>query len=105
MRSGKKEIAMGSIIKTIRKLLSAIFALLFGESAPAPNYVWPLSSSETPDEMNTSFGPRIDENKWDFHDGIDLPAAKGTKVHALRGGKVHHAGPGGTGGYSSRHIV
>jgi len=55
--------------------------------------------------MNTSFGPRIDRNKWDFHDGIDLPAPIGTKIHAVRAGVVHHAGPGGTGGYSSRHVV
>jgi hypothetical protein len=23
------------------------------------DYIWPLSKSATPDEMNTSFGPRI----------------------------------------------
>ena len=46
----------------------------------ASTYIWPLSKSTTPDEMNTSFGPRIDGNKWDFHDGIDLPAPIGTKV-------------------------
>ena len=70
-----------------------------------PSYVWPLSGSSTPDEMNTSFGPRIDEDRWDFHDGLDLPAPVGTAVHAMRGGKVHHAGPGGSGGFSSRHVV
>ena len=70
-----------------------------------PNYVWPLSNGTTPDEMNTSFGPRIDEDRWDFHDGIDLPAPIGTGIHAMRGGKVHHAGPGGSGGFSSRHVV
>jgi peptidase M23-like protein len=71
------------------------------------NYIWPLSKSTTPDEMNTSFGPRINRNKWDFHDGIDLPAPIGTMVHAMRGGKVHRAGPGnpGPGGFSSRHVV
>ena len=71
------------------------------------DYIWPLSKSATPDEMNTSFGPRINRNKWDFHDGIDLPAPIGTKVHAMRGGKVHRAGPGNPGprGFSSRHIV
>jgi hypothetical protein len=42
----------------------------------ASNYIWPLSKSTTPDKMNTSFGPRINRNKWDFHDGIDLPAAE-----------------------------
>jgi hypothetical protein len=55
--------------------------------------------------MNTSFGPRINRNKWDFHDGIDLPAAIGTKVHAVRGGTVRHAGPAGTAKISSRHVV
>ncbi len=70
-----------------------------------PHYIWPLSSSPTPDEMNTSFGPRIDMDGWDFHDGVDLPAEEGTAVHAMRAGQVHHAGPGGTGGYSSRHVV
>jgi hypothetical protein len=73
----------------------------------ASNYIWPLSKSTTSDEMNTSFGPRINRNKWDFHDGIDLPAPIGTKVHAMREGKVHRAGPGnpGPGGFSSRHVV
>jgi Peptidase family M23 len=73
----------------------------------ASNYIWPLSKSTTPDEMNTSFGPRTNRNKWDFHDGIDLPAPIGTKVHAMRRGKVHRAGPGnpGPGGFSSRHVV
>ena len=69
------------------------------------SYVWPLNGSTTPDEMNTSFGPRIDADRWDFHDGIDLPAPQGTPVHAMRKGTVHHAGPGGTGGFSSRHVV
>ena len=69
------------------------------------DYIWPLSRSTTPDEMNTSFGPRINRNRWDFHDGIDLPAPIGTKVYAVRGGTVYHAGPRNTGGFSSRHIV
>jgi murein DD-endopeptidase MepM/ murein hydrolase activator NlpD len=69
------------------------------------DYVWPLSNSATPDKMNTSFGPRIKEDRWDFHDGIDLPAPGGTDVHAMRAGMVHHAGPRGSGGYSSRRNV
>jgi len=71
----------------------------------AAHYLWPLSQSTTPDEMNTSFGPRINRNRWDFHDGIDLPAPIGTNVYAMRGGTIHHAGPGKTGGFSSRHVV
>jgi murein DD-endopeptidase MepM/ murein hydrolase activator NlpD len=48
------------------------------------SYIWPLSGSTTPNEMNTSFGPRIDQDRWDFHDRIDLPAAKGTPIHAMQ---------------------
>ena len=43
--------------------------------------------------MNTSFGPRIDADRWDFHDGIDLPAPVGTPVHAVADGTVQRAGP------------
>src|SRR6266568_3363073 len=59
----------------------------------AYHFIWPLSNSPTPDEMNTSFGPRIDADRWDFHDGIDLPATVGTPVFAMADGVVHRAGP------------
>ncbi|MGH9959937.1 MAG: M23 family metallopeptidase, partial [Pyrinomonadaceae bacterium] len=68
------------------------------------DYIWPLSNSTTPDEMNTSFGPRINNDKWDFHDGIDGPAPIGTPVHAMRAGTVHLAGPRDD-RFSSRHVV
>jgi murein DD-endopeptidase MepM/ murein hydrolase activator NlpD len=42
--------------------------------------------------MNTKFGPRIDADRWDFQDGIDLPAPLGTPVHAMADGVVHRAG-------------
>jgi hypothetical protein len=58
-----------------------------------------------PNAMNTSFGPRINTNRWDFHDGIDLPAEKGAKIYAMREGTVRFAGNKGQDGYSSRHIV
>jgi hypothetical protein len=73
------------------------------------DYIWPLSKSAMPDEMNTSFGPRINGNKWDFHDGIDLPAPIGTEVYAMRQGTVHRAGPGvptqTAKGFHSRHVI
>ena len=59
----------------------------------ASHFIWPLGNSPTTDEMNTSFGPRIDADRWDFHDGIDLPARVGTLVHAMADGTVHRAGP------------
>jgi hypothetical protein len=73
------------------------------------HFIWPLSKSPTPDEMNTSYGPRIDADRWDFHDGIDLPAAVGTPVHAMADGMVHRAGPADTTGlgqgFGSTHVI
>jgi hypothetical protein len=54
--------------------------------------------------MNTSFGPRIDADRWDFHDGIDLPAPVGTPVHAMADGMVHRAGPADK-GFGSTHVL
>ena len=72
-------------------------------------FVWPLGKCSAPDEMNTSFGPRIDADRWDFHDGIDLPAPVGTPVHAMADGIVHRAGPAdktGVGqGFGSTHVL
>jgi hypothetical protein len=73
-------------------------------------FIWPLGKSTTaPDEMNTSFGPRIDADRWDFHDGIDLPAPVGTPVHAMADGMVYCAGPAdktGPGqGFGSTHVL
>ena len=72
-------------------------------------FVWPLSASPTPDEMNTSFGPRIDAERWDFHDGIDLPARVGTPIHAMADGIVYRAGPADkvdeSHGFGSTHVV
>ena len=54
--------------------------------------------------MNTSYGPRIDADHWDFHDGIDLPAPVGTRVHAMVDGSVHRAGPADE-GFGSTHVI
>lgn len=80
-----------------------------GHEAPscAPSniyFIWPLSKSSVPDEMNTSFGPRIDADRWDFHDGIDLPAPVGTPVHAMADGVVHRAGPADQ-NFGSTHVL
>jgi hypothetical protein len=75
----------------------------------ATSFLWPLNKTTTSDEMNTSFGPRIDADLWDFHDGIDLPAPVGTLVHAMAAGTVHRAGPAdktGPGvGFGSTHVL
>ena len=70
----------------------------------AGSFIWPLGESpDRPDEMNTSFGSRIDADRWDFHDGIDLPAPVGTPVHAMADGTVHRAGPA-DGVFGSTHV-
>jgi hypothetical protein len=72
-------------------------------------FIWPLNRSRVPDEMNTSFGPRIDADRWDFHDGIDLPAALGTPIYAMADGVVHRAGPADKTapgqGFGSTHVL
>ncbi|MGB7069894.1 MAG: M23 family metallopeptidase [Pyrinomonadaceae bacterium] len=72
-------------------------------------FIWPLSNSSTTDEMNTSFGPRIDADRWDFHDGIDLPAALSTPVYAMAEGMVFRAGPADRTadgqGFGSTHVL
>lgn len=72
-------------------------------------FIWPLGKRVEPDEMNTSYGPRIDADRWDFHDGIDLPAPPGTLVHAARDGEVHRAGPADKTengqGFGSTHVL
>jgi hypothetical protein len=74
----------------------------------ASQFIWPLGRSPVPDEMNTSFGPRIDADRWDFHDGIDLPALAGVPVYAITDGLVHRVGPADTTedqGFGSTHVV
>jgi len=75
----------------------------------AGQFIWPIGKSPIPDEMNTSYGPRIDADRWDFHDGIDLPADLGTPAHAMANGVVHRAGPADKTepgkGFGSTHVL
>jgi murein DD-endopeptidase MepM/ murein hydrolase activator NlpD len=68
------------------------------------DYIWPLSGSIKPDKMNTSFGPRIKNDRWHFHEGIDLPASEGTKVYAMHSGEIYRAGAHDE-KFKSRHVV
>jgi murein DD-endopeptidase MepM/ murein hydrolase activator NlpD len=59
-------------------------------SVPAPGTVrWPLSSSTSNDAdgIRYQYGPRR-IGSYDFHAGVDIPAAKGTPVHAIMDGVV-----------------
>jgi murein DD-endopeptidase MepM/ murein hydrolase activator NlpD len=52
--------------------------------------IWPLSgqATEDADSVHAPFGPRALPDRYDFHAGIDLPAARGTAVHAVLSGVV-----------------
>lgn len=73
--------------------------------AKATTYVWPISNSATQDPMNTSFGPRINNSRWDMHDGVDLPGECGTEVHAVADGTVIGFGSAEPPRWNSRHVV
>lgn len=73
--------------------------------AEATTYVWPISNSDTQDPMNTSFGPRINNSRWDMHDGVDLPGECGTTVHAVADGTVITLGDAAPPTWNSRHVL
>jgi len=54
------------------------------------HFIWHLSKRPVPDEMNTSFGLRIDADRWGFHDGIDLPLIYYFSCEAGVEGQVAH---------------
>lgn len=61
-----------------------------GLAASTP-FVWPLSGTSTPDQINSPFGPRLRASTgstYEFHEGIDLAAPVGTPVHAVLAGRV-----------------
>src|SRR3990167_10799691 len=50
------------------------------------NLIWPLSGTTTPDTIQDTYGSRMmttDNDRYDFHRGLDLPADKGTPVFAV----------------------
>ena len=57
------------------------------------DFIWPIGHNVIPDEMNTSFGPLIKHERWQFHNGIDLPKLTGTPAYAMHYGEIYHAGP------------
>ncbi len=57
---------------------------------PGAEIVWPLANTDALDADSISFpyGPRALPSRYDFHGGIDLPAAQGTPVYSVLPGRV-----------------
>lgn len=68
-------------------------------------YIWPLGRNTTPDKINISFDPRVKNNRWHFHEGIDIPAPAGTRVYAIHSGKIHLVGSRDPPRRKSGHVV
>lgn len=61
--------------------------------ASMSSFVWPLSATSVPDlPQSDAYGPRLVGGEYDFHRGVDIPAASGTAFHAAFAGVVHRAG-------------
>ena len=60
------------------------------EPPPGAEMVWPLALTDQPDADSISFpyGPRALATRYDFHAGIDIPAAPGTPVYSVLPGRV-----------------
>ncbi|MBU0578112.1 peptidoglycan DD-metalloendopeptidase family protein [Patescibacteria group bacterium] len=53
--------------------------------------IWPISAGMTPEEVSSTFGPRLQASQdyiYDFHRGVDIPATIGTPVYAVADGTV-----------------
>ena len=66
------------------------------EIASAASIVWPISGTRAQDgPLSSTFGPRLkfsENNRYDFHRGIDIPTPVASQVHAIAAGEVRLAG-------------
>jgi murein DD-endopeptidase MepM/ murein hydrolase activator NlpD len=55
------------------------------------SWTWPISNSNSPNDSDTitsPFGPRLLDNQYNFHKGIDIHANENTDVHAAYSGSL-----------------
>jgi murein DD-endopeptidase MepM/ murein hydrolase activator NlpD len=85
---------------TTRALVLLLAMAACGGSEPTPvtepppagpeTPIWPVAGvkTEDADSVHAPYGPRALPDRYDFHAGIDIPAARGTPVHAVLAGVV-----------------
>ena len=91
---------------------------------PYQQHVWPIGGTASPDfPLSDTYGPRLktsEGGRYDWHRGIDIPAAENTPVLAIADGTVRiagayssysdslvqlrHAKPDGSGDYYSNYM-
>lgn len=66
-----------------------------GSDFEKDDLIWPIGGTEEFRPMSSSFGPRLQsaqDNRYDFHRGLDIPTFLGTPVYAVADGKVLRSG-------------
>lgn len=69
------------------------FPVIFCATAFAQQATWPISGSTTPDTIAAQFGPRILNNAYDYHRGLDFRKPTGTPIYAPLNGTVVRVRP------------
>jgi murein DD-endopeptidase MepM/ murein hydrolase activator NlpD len=78
---------------SLRLVLVALFAVSVGAACSIPR--WPVAGTFT-----SPYGLRLRGWTPDLHEGVDIAAPSGTPVHAMKSGRVEHAGEWGGYGLS-----
>jgi len=68
----------------------------YADLGPYLDHTWPISGTTSPDfQLSDTYGPRLktsEDSRYDWHRGIDIPAATNTPVLAIADGTVRIAG-------------
>ena len=90
----QKSFSAGAIVRS-----AILMSALLGEPLHAGQVYWPMwvdgkaSAAPNANGVRYSIGPRAVDG-YDFHAGLDLPAASGTPVYAVADGTVTAVNPG-----------
>jgi hypothetical protein len=66
-----------------------------GSDFEKDDFVWPVGGTDELRPMSSTFGPRLQHaqnDRYDFHRGIDIPVFLGAPVYSVASGKVLRAG-------------